>query len=291
MATSRARMGYLFILPALLIVFIFSMYPLVYEAGLSLTDWYPLKGPDPVFQGLKGFARLLADPAFGQSLVHTLYWTVGTVIVEYVVSLPLALLLNRRSVINGFLTGILLLPWVTPSIVTGYTWTWLLDSQYGAIHYLLRLVGLVQDRSLLTDRKIALTVVTFISAWKGIPFMTVALLASLKAISHELYEAAAVDGASAWRRFLNITMPSLQDVSLLMCFLLGVGAFYSFDIVWVMTKGGPSDSTMLVGVYLFRMFFERLELSYAATIGVIMLLMLAIFAVLYTRLLRSSEEV
>ena len=130
-----------------------------------------------------------------------------------------------------------------------------------------------------------------ISAWKGIPFMTVALLASLKAISHELYEAAAVDGASAWRRFLNITMPSLQDVSLLMCFLLGVGAFYSFDIVWVMTKGGPSDSTMLVGVYLFRMFFERLELSYAATIGVIMLLMLAIFAVLYTRLLRSSEEV
>src|SRR5260370_10898362 len=148
MVTRRARIGYLLILPDLLIVFTFSMYPLVYEAGLSLTDWYLLKGPDPVFQGLKGFTRLLADPAFGQSLAHTLYWTVGTVLIEYVVALPLALLLNRRSVINGILTGILLLPWVTPSIVTRYTWNWLLDGQSGVIHYLLRLVGLAHDRSL-----------------------------------------------------------------------------------------------------------------------------------------------
>jgi multiple sugar transport system permease protein len=289
MANSRTRMAYLFMLPALLIILAFSLYPLLYELGLSLTDWYLLKGPDPVFQGLKGFQRLFADTAFRQSLLNTAFWTIGTVIVEYVVALPLALLLNRRSRLNGLLTGMILLPWVTPSIVVAYTWGWLLDSQFGIIHYLLHSVGIAKETSLLVDPHSALWVVTLISGWKGVPFMAIALLASLKAISPELYEAAAVDGATLWQRFRHITLPLLRGVSTVMCLLLGILAFYSFDLVWITTKGGPSDSTMLVGVYLFRMFFERVELSYAATIGVAMLAILLVGAVIYLILLQRTE--
>jgi ABC-type sugar transport system permease subunit len=204
--------------------------------------------------------------------------------------MPVALLLNRRSPVTAFLTGVILLPWVTPSIVVAYTWRWLLDSQYGTVHYLLESAGIAGQRSLLADPRAALWTLIVVSAWKGIPFMALALLANMKAIPQELYEAAAIDGAGPVRQFRDVTLPLLRRVSVVMSLVLGIFAFYSFDLVWVITKGGPSDSTLLVGVYLFRLFFERLELSYAATIGVVMLALLIVFSAVYLRLLNRGDE-
>ncbi len=287
---SRDRIGYAFIAPALLIVAAVSLYPIAYQIWLSFTDWYLLQNPTPVWAGLAGYGRLLADDLFRESLGRTAIWTAGTVLLEYALALPIALLLNRRSVVTGFLTGVLLLPWVTPSIVVAYTWRWLLDSEFGTVHALLQGVGLAGERSLLADPGLALWALIGISAWKGTPFMAVALLATMKAIPSELYEAAAIDGAGAWRRFLDITLPMLRRVSVVVGLVLGILAFYSFDIVWVITKGGPTESTLLVGVYLFRLFFERLELSYAATIGVVMLGLLIAFSAVYLRLLGRGSE-
>jgi multiple sugar transport system permease protein len=292
-ATARRRgdrLGYAFIAPALLIVVAVSLYPIVYQVWLSFTDWYLLQNPTPVFAGLEGYRRLLADALFHASLGRTLVWTFGTVALEFLLAMPIALLLNRRSAVTGFLTGVLLLPWVTPSIVVAYTWRWLLDSEFGTVHALLNAVGIAGDRSLLADPGLALWALIGISAWKGTPFMAVALLATMKAIPGELYEAAAIDGAGAWRRFRDITLPMLRRVSVVVGLVLGILAFYSFDIVWVLTKGGPTESTLLVGVYLFRLFFERLELSYAATIGVVMLGLLIAFSAVYLRLLGRGEE-
>ena len=181
------------------------------------------------------------------------------------------------------------MPWVTPSIVVAYTWRWLLDSQYGIVHALLHDLGIVGDRSLLAEPNRVLPTLIFISAWKGAPFMAIALLATLKSIPNDLYEAAAIDGAGAWRRFTDITFPMIRKVSVVMSLVLGILAFYSFDIVWVLTKGGPSDRSQLVGVYLFRSFFERLEFSYAATIGVFMLLLLGLFSFVYLKLLPNED--
>jgi multiple sugar transport system permease protein len=216
-------------------------------------------------------------------------WTVATVAIEYIVGLPLALLLNRRRPINAILSGLVLLPWVTPSIVVAYTWRWLLDGQFGPIHYLLQQVGIAGARSFLTDPSTALWMVILVSGWKGIPFMAIALLATLKSIPADLYEAAAVDGANGAQRFWYITMPMLRGVTVVMALVLGILAFYSFDLVWIMTKGGPLDSTLLIGVYLFRNFYERWELSYAATIGVSMLVILIIFAGIYLRVLGRAQ--
>ena len=263
-----------------------SLYPLLYEIWLSLTDWYLLRSPVPVFQGLGGFERLLNDRIIWESLRNTIIWTVGTVIIEYILGLLLALLLNRRTTINGVLSGLILLPWVVPSIVAAYTWRWLLDSDFGAVHYILEAVGLAGQRTLLAEPGSALAILVFISAWKGTPFMTIALLAALKAIPQELYEAAAVDGATGFQRFRYITLPLIRGVSATISLVLGILAFYSFDLVWILTKGGPSGSTTLVGVYLFRNFFERQELSYAATIGVASLILLFVGVIGYLLLLR-----
>jgi multiple sugar transport system permease protein len=276
---------YAFITPALIIVAAISLYPIGYEIYLSFTDWYLLKNPDPVFTGLDGYRRLFSDSRAGESLIRTVWWTIGTVGLEYVIALPLALLLNRRFWLNGVLTGLILLPWVTPSIVVAYTWRWLLDSNYGIVHALLEAVNIVGDRSVLSDQDRALPAVIVMSAWKGAPFMAVALLATLKSIPDELYEAASIDGAGLVRQFRDITLPMLRGVTVVTSLVLGILAFYSFDIIWVLTKGGPASATELIGVYLFRSFFERLEFSYAATMGVSMLLLLVVFAGVYMRLL------
>jgi multiple sugar transport system permease protein len=290
MLKSQRRIGYLLIVPALTVVVLLSIYPILYQFWLSLTDWYILRNPEPVFQGLKGYQRFFQDPMVWSSLGRTVIWTVGTVVIEFAVGLPLALLLNRRSRLNAVLSGLILLPWVTPSIVVAYAWRWLLDGQYGTVHYLLHTVGLVGERSLLGNPSVALYVVTVISAWKGIPFMAVALLAALKAIPFDLYEAAAVDGASVWRRFLHVTLPLLRNTAVIISLLLGILAFYSFDLVWIITdKGGPLNATTLIGVYLFRSFFERKDFSYAAVIGMMMLLILIVTSAVYLRVLRRAD--
>jgi multiple sugar transport system permease protein len=290
MATRQRFYGYLFIAPALVVVVAVSLYPLLYEVWLSLTDWYLLRSPVPTFQGLAGFQRMVNDRVIWESLGNTILWTIGTVILEYVFGLVFALLLNRRTAINGVLTGLILLPWVAPSIVIAYTWRWLLDSDFGTVHYLLQTLGLAGDRTLLAEPTSALVLVIFISAWKGTPFMAVALLAALKAIPSELYEAAAVDGATHFQRFRHITLPLIRGVSITISLVLGILAFYSFDIVWILTKGGPSGATNLIGVYLFRNFFERQELSYAAVIGVASIVLLFVSVIVYLRLLRRVAD-
>jgi ABC-type sugar transport system permease subunit len=280
---------YIFILPALLIIVCISFYPILYGLYLSFTDWYLLKSPDPIWAGLDGYRRLVHDQDLRASLVRTIYWTLGTIVLEYAIGLPLALLLNRKFRLNGIFSGLILLPWVTPSIVAAYTWRWLLDSEYGIVQAVLHDLGLAGERSLLAEPNRVLPTLIVISAWKGAPFMAIALLATLKSIPPDIYEAAAIDGAGAFRRFTSITFPLIRKVSVVMSLVLGILAFYSFDIVWVLTKGGPSDRSQLIGVYLFRSFFERLEFSYAATIGVFMLLLLAVASFVYLKLLPDEN--
>lgn len=290
MGQNRRLNAYLFIIPALFIVLAVSLYPVIYASWLSLTDWYPLRSPTPTFHGLAGYERLLNDNAMWVSLRRTIIWTVGTVALEFIVGLGIALLLNRPTRINGVLSGVILLPWVVPSVVVAYTWRWLLDSEFGALHHILQIVGIAGRRSLLSEPDYVLAILIVVSAWKGTPFMVVALLAALRAIPKELYEAASVDGATIWQQFRFITLPLIRSVSIVISLVLGILAFYSFDIVWIMTRGGPSESSTLIGIYLFRNFFERQELSYAATIGMFMLSLLLVFSVFYLWVLGRGQR-
>ena len=203
-------------------------------------------------------------------------WTIGTVLVEIAIAVPIALLLDRETAMARIASALILVPWVTPFIVVGFGWRFLLDSDVGAIHHFLEAIGLAGSTSVLTDPVGALAAVTFISGWKGAPFMVIALLAALKSIPDELYEAAEVDGANPFARFRHITVPSVWNTVVVVGLVLGILAFYSFDLVWIMTKGGPQDATTIVGISIYKAVFLDLRPAYAAAISVVMLV--ALFA-------------
>jgi multiple sugar transport system permease protein len=261
-------------LPAVAIVVALAVVPFGYGVYLSLTDWSFFTSESPHLQGFAAYRELFSDSTFWSATVRTLWWTLGTVAIEIAVGLPLALLLNRRTPVTGFVSGILLLPWVTPFVVLAYAWLYLYSGSFGPLHWLLQQVHLVGQASPLATNENALWAVTLISGWKGVPFLTVALLAARQGIPDELYEAAAVDGASSLARFRDITLPQLRRTLIAMSFVLGVLAFYSFDLVWLTTRGGPGDSTTLVGVRLFQSFFNEGRPGYAAAMGTVTLLLL-----------------
>jgi multiple sugar transport system permease protein len=286
----RTLAPYALVAPATLAVLAIAAGPLGYGVYLSFTDWSLLSSSSARFSGLDTWSELLRDARFWQALEHTVWWTLGTLVVELGLGLPIALLLHRRTPVTGVVTGLLLLPWVTPFVVVAYAWQFLLDSSVGPLHAVLEPVGVLGDVSPFADPARALITVTIISGWKGLPFMVIAILAARKSISDELYEAAALDGAGPWRCFRHITLPLLTPTLAVTGVTLGVLAFYSFDLVWLLTQGGPGDSTNLVGIELYTTFFRELRPGYGATMGTLLLLVLVVPSLLFVRLTRRARS-
>jgi multiple sugar transport system permease protein len=276
------------IAPAVAVAVAIAIVPLVYDLWLSMQDWYRLRRQTPVFGGLLNYVRLFSDGALWAAFARTWTWTIGTVAVEVLLATPLALLLNRETAIARTASALVLLPWVTPFVVLGFGWRFLLDSDVGPIHHALVAVGLAGTTSILTDPVGAFAAIIFISGWKGTPFMVIALLAALKAIPDELYEAAEADGAGPLARFWHITVPSVWNTVVVVGLVLGILAFYSFDLCWIMTKGGPGDATTIIGITMYKAIFVDLQPAYAAAMSVTMLVILFVAAVAVLRLQRSS---
>src|SRR5690348_1585120 len=187
---SAARLfPYALIAPAVAVAIVIAVIPLVYDVWLSLQDWYLLRHPTPVWTGLANYRTMLGDAALWAAFWRTWIWTLGTVAVEIVLAVPLALLFNRDTPVAKAASALILLPWVMPFIVLGYGWRFLLDSKVGPIHLLLHALGLAGSSSVLNDPTMAFVAIIFISGWKGTPFLVLALLAALRSIPDELYEA------------------------------------------------------------------------------------------------------
>lgn len=284
----RYLFPYYLIAPAVFVALAIAILPLFYGVWLSLQDWYLLRSPTPAWGGLKNYQELFGDTNFWRAFGRTWFWTVGTVAVEFLLGTPFALLLNRKTWLRESLSAFILTPWVTPFIVAAYGWRYLLDSQVGLLHTGFEFVGLAGDRSVLSDPSLNLVMVTFISGWKGTPFMVIALLAALKGIPDEFYEAARIDGASRWQQFSYITLPLLRNTAVVIGLVLGILAFYSFDLAWIMTQGGPSNATRIVGIEIYQTFFNELRPAYAATISTAMLVVLLV-ATMATLRLRGKD--
>ncbi|WP_029075898.1 carbohydrate ABC transporter permease [Kaistia adipata] len=274
--------------PAVFVAFAIAIVPLCYAFWLSLQDWYMLRQPVPKWGGLVNYRQLLVDTQLWMAFGRTWIWTIGTVFVELLLALPIALLLNRETAIARTASAVILLPWVTPFIVLGFGWRFLLDSDVGPIHAFLHAIGIAGDSSVLNDPVLAFATIIFISGWKGTPFLVIALLAALKSIPDELYEAAEVDGANAWARFRHVTVPAIQNTVVTVGLVLGILAFYSFDLPWIMTKGGPQDATTIVGIAMYKAVFLDLRPAYAAAISIVMLLLLFIASLLALRARRTT---
>ena len=262
-----------YVTPALVVVGLLTIAPLIYGLYLSFTNWTITTSLTPHLEGAAAYQVILSDPEFWANLLRTVEWTAGTLVVEIVVALPLALLLNLRTPVTGAITGLLMIPWITPFVVLSYAWLFLYDGQSGPFHAILQGLGLVGASTPLANPHAALWSIILISGWKGVPFLTIALLATMKSIPDELYEASAIDGAGRLKSFRSITLPLIRPTLGAMSVVLGVQAFYSFDLVWILTQGGPGSSSTILGIQLFQTFFNDGSPGQAAALGTLMLVL------------------
>jgi multiple sugar transport system permease protein len=279
---------YYLVAPAVFVAFAIAVVPMGYALWLSLQDWYLLRRPAPVWGGLINYIQLFHDASLWAAFGRTWIWTIGTVFVELFLGVPIALLFNRESSVSRTASALILLPWVTPFVVLGFGWRFLLDGDVGPIQGILRMLEISGTGSVLNDPVRALIAIIIISGWKGMPFMVIAVLAALKSIPKDIYEAAEVDGAGALRRFYHVTLPAIWNTLLTVGIVLGILAFYSFDLPWIMTRGGPQTATTIVGITIYKAVFQELRPAYAAAISVVMLVLLFVASILALRLRRKD---
>jgi arabinogalactan oligomer/maltooligosaccharide transport system permease protein len=221
----------------------------------------------------------------------TLIWTVTCVVFHYGIGLGLAILLNRPMRLRGLYRVLLILPWAVPTFVSAFAWRFLFRQEYGLINELLRAVGL-EPVAWFDNTWTSLATAIVANIWLGVPFMMVALLGGLQTIPAELHEAATIDGASNWQRFLHVTLPGLRPVSMTVILLGTIWTFNMFPVIYLLTGGEPAGKTEILVTGAYRAAFEGIRnYSLAATYGVLILSILLVFSVLYRRALRRQGEV
>jgi len=257
-----ARAAVLYLAPALMILAGVIGYPLLKTLWTSLhydVPIYPHKGTP--FVGLENYRLLLGDSSFITVLENTLVYVTFAVLLKVLFGLSGALLLNCPYRGRNFFRAIVLLPWVIPTVASGVVWRWIFNSEYGVLNGTLKQLGLLSHSiSWLGNPLLAMMAVVWVDAWKGIPFMIVVLLAGLQAIPHELYEAADVDGAIGWKRLVYITIPQIKPVLVTSTTLSVIWTItLAFNVVWVLTGGGPVTATEVLSTNVYRVAFQKYD--------------------------------
>ena len=243
------------------------------------------------FVGFDNYERMLGSSDFWHSLSISTLYTLGAVTLTFIIGLGGALLVNRSSWFNSGARVLMMLPWATPLVAGALTWGIMFDADSGIINQFVRaLPGSPRSIPWLVDSGTALWAVILVDAWHTFPVAMVLLLAGLQAIPRDLYDSAAVDGATTFQQFRFITLPILAPITGLTLLLLAVWAFRRFDVVFLLTRGGPGDSTRTLIMHTFDRAFRYYDLSYSATLGVATLLISAVLAVLYLRSIRRQAQ-
>ena len=260
----RALVAAGFLAPGLLPLVLFTLGPMAASLIISLLRWDLLRPPR--WKGLGNYAQLLGDPDFHAAVLHTLYFIVGYLPLAFVGGLAIALALNQRLRGVAIFRTIYFLPVVTSWVVVAFMWKWLLNPQSGIVNYALSFVG-IHGPGWWTDPGWAMPSIIVASAWKDLGFVMVILLAGLQAIPEDYYEAAAVDGAGRWARLWYITLPLLSPASFFVVVISLINSFQVFDQIWVMTGGGPVDSTSVVVLQIVRNAFSYGQVGYASAMS------------------------
>ncbi|MEQ4302925.1 sugar ABC transporter permease [Plantactinospora sp. B6F1] len=270
----------------------FYAYPLYRNLELSLREYTVrsfVQGGAP-FAGLDNYRTVLTDPAFGPTLAHTLVFTTVSLAFQFTVGMALALFFYQHFPLSRTLRALMLVPWLLPLIVSASTWSWLLNSDSGLVNAALAVVG-IDPVNWLTSPDWSLTSVIMANVWIGIPFNLVVLYSGLQAIPAEMYEASALDGATGWQRFWSITFPLLRPVSAITLLLGLIYTLKVFDIIWIMTRGGPTGSSATLATWSYRLGFGNLlpEFGPGAAVGNLLIVMALIAGLGYLRIERRQH--
>ncbi|MFG1651621.1 carbohydrate ABC transporter permease [Micromonospora sp. NPDC049275] len=282
-----------FLAPTVVYLLAFYAYPLYRNIELSLREYTVrsfVQGGAP-FAGLDNYRTVLTDPAFWPTLTHTLVFTGASLVFQFTIGMALALFFRQNFPLSGTLRALILVPWLLPLIVSASTWSWLLNSDSGLVNAALGVVG-IDPVNWLTSPTWSLTSVIIANVWIGIPFNLVVLYSGLQAIPVEVYEASALDGASGWQRFWSITFPLLRPVSAITLLLGLIYTLKVFDIIWIMTRGGPTGSSATLATWSYRLGFGNMlpEFGPGAAVGNLLIVMALIAGLVYIRSQRRQYQ-
>lgn len=282
--------GWLMVAPALLLLLLVYAYPILRSFWLSLFTQNLGTQLEPIFSGLNNYERMMGDSRFWQSLWNTIIFTSASVVLELVFGMAIALILHQAFIGRSLVRTAALLPWALPTALIGLAWTWIFNDQFGVWNDILMHLNIIQTGfNWLGNPTTAMMAVIAADVWKTTPFISILLLAGLQSISRELYEAHAIDGATPWQSFITITLPLLMPQILIVLLFRFAGAFGVFDLIQVMTGGGPGGATEVVSLYIYSTVMRYLDFGYGAALVVVTFLLLVAVVLIGTFFLSQSR--
>lgn len=280
------------IVPALLVLFLVIAFPLLFAFAMSITDYSFTRPRLQNFVGLRNYLAVLSDPYVWDAARVTLVFTIGSVVLEFILGLGLALLLSREVRFKKLFFSILIIPMLITPVAVGLMWRLMLHPQLGIVNYILGLTLGVEGRAWLGDASLALGTLIVIDVWHQVPFMTVLLLAGLTSLPKEPFEAAAIDGAGKLQSFFHITLPLMQPVIVVALIFRTIVALKTYDLVYVMTKGGPGNATEMLSYFIYRRAFAFMDVGQAVSVSYLFLIVVgALGFFMIRRLLRENYGV
>ncbi|MBO8126361.1 MAG: sugar ABC transporter permease [Firmicutes bacterium] len=282
--------AWVLILPAALIMVAVVGYPIVSNIWLSLHDVSLMNPFERPFVGLANYLDFFADPTFWASVGRTAYFTVVSVSLELILGIAIAMLINMKLKGWKFLRAVIIIPWAVPTVVNGIMWKWIYNADYGALNGLLQSLGLIDKyQAWLADPWTAMNLVILADIWHVTPLVVLIISAALAALPDSLYEAAVIDGATSWQSFWRITLPLLRPAILVTLVLRTVEAFRVFDIIYVITGGGPANGTQVISYLAYLESFSYLNLGRGAALSFIVSAFILVLAIVYYKVLYTED--
>ena len=283
---------WIYLSPALVLLALVMFVPLIVGFTYAFQDIRLLSPFSRGWVGTEHFETLLfRDRVFRTALVNTVWWTFGSVALQFFLGLGLALLLNRAFLGKRFVQAVAFLPWAVPTFLSGLTFAWLLNPVIGPFPHWLFAMGILEEPyNILGNPSIAMWGPIIANVWFGIPFFAITLLAAMQAIPNEMYESAAIDGATAWQRFVHVTLPYIAPMIAITVLLRTIWISNFADLIIVMTNGGPANATQILPSYIFTTAYRKLDFGYASAVAMVLLLLLFVYAVLLHHLRRTFRS-
>jgi multiple sugar transport system permease protein len=283
--------AYLLILPAVIYLLIFQVYPLVESIRLSFTNTHLVRKNTGKYIGLDNYKYLFTqDDRFWGIVANSFYWILVSLVFQFLVALIVALILDKKLVGRSIWRGFAMVPWMMPVVVVGLIWKWMFDYHHGLVNFYLKNLGIIQESiNWFGDSKWVWPSLFLAATWKGFGYLTVMILAGLQSIPPEVHEAGKVDGTSGFKHLWYITLPLLKPVLFVSGIVQIITGWTKFEMIWVLTNGGPGWATSILPTYIYTNAFEFFRLGRASAIAVISTLIVAAFIVVYYRLLRQAE--
>jgi len=287
----RVRMGLWFTAPAVIVLVTVLAYPIVASWVLSfLHVRFAGEGLSFQFYGLNNYAELLTNQLFREALFRSIYFTLAEVVAVIFLALIVALMLNHPLGRHAFFRVVLLVPWALAPVANAVLWKWIYNANYGILNQILVGFGLIEKSVVwLGSPLLALNMILLADIWKAVPFIALLLLAGLQNIPSYLYKAARLDGANTWQQFKYVTLPGLKTTLIISIVLQSIWALKVFDLIYVLTKGSPADSTVLLNYLSWRETFSNLDVGYGAAIANVLFVLMFILALVYIRALRPRQ--